>query len=393
MAPSSSSSSSNTCPSSAAVVMVQTRTHMNHGGGAGGSNNNNNPNDQTHQHHHHPTTERTGGSRHRHPLQLGMDSARASQNILRLLESSHGTGTTGCADTFSSVWHPQGQIWRRRWNKNQQEEQQQCSWHVVSAQDELQALREGKSSSAAGAVVVGRPIQAPSLDFLELSDDRTALVKIVGADGLSRYISLLKLDAEPGLASGIVANDGWHILREVVGGNVEGSSSSTTTSLDSGFPSLAKTLGGDYFSMEHGGGGPADHKQRAMDLFSSAPHQQSSLITVGVADPDDSSSSEWWSAPAGTFLGISLEKYLEGVLEHQQAPHGPESKTQDAIVSMDILPCQTAAAATVHVGNGACTNVFVNHLLLGKRNDSDDEDDKWCILSKTFSVRHWPSTK
>jgi hypothetical protein len=318
---------SNSRPS---VIMV--RTHMNHGG------------DQTH---HHPTE--TGP---RHPLTLGMDSARASQNILRLLESSHGT-QKGCADTFSSVWHPQGQICRRDQH-----------WHLMSAQDELQALREGKSMS--------RPIQAPSLAFLELSDDRTALAKIVGADGLSRYISLLKLDAEPA-ASGIVANDGWHVLREVVGGSVMGS-----TSLED-FPTLSQTLS-DYLSVEHGGG-PTD-KQRATDLF--AP--QSSLITVGVADPDNSPSE--WSALAGTLLEISLETYLNGV--ESQTPHGPESQAQDMIVSMDILPCQTAAAVTVHVGNGACTNVFVDHLLLGKRSN---DDDKWCILSKTFAARHWPSSK
>jgi hypothetical protein len=234
----------------------------------------------------------------------------------------------------------------------------------MSAQDELQALREGKSMS--------RPIQAPSLAFLELSDDRTALAKIVGADGLSRYISLLKLDAEPA-ASGIVANDGWHVLREVVGGSVMGS-----TSLED-FPTLSQTLS-DYLSVEHGGG-PTD-KQRATDLF--AP--QSSLITVGTADPDNSPSE--WSALAGTLLEISLETYLNGV--ESQTPHGPESQAQDMIVSMDILPCQTAAAVTVHVGNGACTNVFVDHLLLGKRSN---DDDKWCILSKTFAARHWPSSK
>jgi hypothetical protein len=326
MAPS--SSSSNSRPSA-----VMLRTHMNHRG------------DQMQ---HHPID--TGP---RHPLTLGMDSARASQNILRLLESSHGTGT-GCADTFSSVWHPQGQICRMDQH-----------WHVMSAQDELQALREGQSRI--------RPIQAPSLASLELSDDRTALAKIVGTDGLSRYISLLKLDAEPGAASGIVANDGWHILREVVGGKVQGSIRVEE------FSTLSQTLS-DYLSVEHGGG-PAD-KQRATDLF--AP--QSSLTTVGAADPDDPPSE--WSAPAGTFLEISLECYLRGV--ESQTPHGSESQTQDAIVSMDILPCQTAAAATVHVGNGACTNVFVDHLLLGKTNNHDDE---WCILSKTFAARHWPSRK
>ena len=52
----------------------------------------------------------------------------------------------------------------------------------------------------------------------------------------------------------------------------------------------------------------------------------------------------------------------------------------------DVLPCQTAAAATVHVGNGARDTVFTDHLLLGR-----DEREDWRILDKVFAPRPWPT--
>ena len=51
---------------------------------------------------------------------------------------------------------------------------------------------------------------------------------------------------------------------------------------------------------------------------------------------------------------------------------------------LDVLPCRTAAAATVQVGNGARTTLFHDHLLLGRTGA------RWRILSKTFAPRAWP---
>jgi len=47
----------------------------------------------------------------RPPLQLGLDAARATQNILRLLEASHGAYYSGAHDTLATVWHPEGLVW------------------------------------------------------------------------------------------------------------------------------------------------------------------------------------------------------------------------------------------------------------------------------------------
>jgi hypothetical protein len=125
--------------------------------------------------------------------------------------------------------------------------------------------------------------------------------------------------------------------------------------------------------MEHGGGD--DDAMQAQDLF--AP--ESSLLAVGTAPLNEPPSD--WSAPSGKFLEISLDTYVNGV--STQTPHAKESKIHDKIVQIDALPCQTAATATVHVGNGARTLIFVDHLLLGRCND------KWKILSKTFTPRAW----
>jgi hypothetical protein len=105
-------------------------------------------------------------------------------------------------------------------------------------------------------------------------------------------------------------------------------------------------------------------------------------LAVGTAPLDEPPTD--WSAPVGSYLGITLDTYLKGVLS--QTPHGNESKQNDAIVQIDVLPCQTAAAATVHVGNGAQTTVFVDHLLLGYSGG----EEQWKILSKTFTPRAWP---
>ena len=47
----------------------------------------------------------------REPLELGLDAARATQNILRLLESStHGVVYSDALDT---IWHSTGKVWAR----------------------------------------------------------------------------------------------------------------------------------------------------------------------------------------------------------------------------------------------------------------------------------------
>ena len=81
---------------------------------------------------------------------------------------------------------------------------------------------------------------------------------------------------------------------------------------------------------------------------------------------------------------MPLAEYLAGGAA--QAAHAPEAAAHDAVATLDVLPCQTAAAATVHVGNGARDTVFTDHLLLGR-----DEREDWRILDKVFAPRPWPT--
>ena len=112
----------------------------------------------------------------REALQLGFDSAKASQNILRLLESSHGTGSL-FGDTLSTVWHPTGKRWTYSSSTGWV-----CSSYNDDQEDQLAATM--KSSST------------PRLEWLNFSDNRTALAKIQGVDGSSRYVSMLRLDPD-----------------------------------------------------------------------------------------------------------------------------------------------------------------------------------------------------
>ena len=271
----------------------------------------------------------------REPLELGLDATRASQNILRLLESSHGVGSQ-CADTLSTVWNPQGLIWHHDQNN-------------------------GWTASTIG-VPPRSSTEAPRLLSLDFSDDRTALAKVQGIDGLYRLVSLLRLDSsKPGPSP----NDGWQLIREVIGAPTKTNHTAIT--------SIANLLE-QYLSIEHGGG--AEDARIAQALF--AP--QASLLTVGTLPLDEPPTD--WSAPSGSLLSIDIQTYLQGVAS--QTPHSLEAKAHDSIVQVNVLPCQTAAAAIVHVGNGAQTNVFVDHLLLGNNNGD------WKILSKTFATRKWP---
>jgi Putative lumazine-binding len=294
------------------------RTHMNHGGSFMGA----------------PPTQHGP----RRPLQLGLDVTKASQNVLRLLEATHGINNYSAQfqDTSDPCWHPSG--------------------------TRLGLTVNGKWKRLDHEPANGRLEWIPTISWMQFSDDRTAMAKVQAMDGSHRFLSLLRLDQVGHTASSIVANDGWVILRELVSSSADDLAPSADDMI-----SLVHCLEG-YLNIEHGGG-EADY-DRASELF--AP--EASLLTVGIA-PTGQEPSEW-SAPAGTFLEISRDAYLQGV--KNQTPHNHHCRHHDAIVQVDLAP-GGAAAATVKVGNGAQTMVFVDHLLLGK------EDDGWKILSKTFS--------
>lgn len=281
----------------------------------------------------------------REALQLGFDSARASQNILRLLESSHGSGSL-FGDTLCTVWHPSGLRWSHGSN----------GWEC-SSYDDMRSTSSLPSPSSAAT---------PRLEWLNFSDDRTALAKIQGVDGLKRYVSMLRLDPDAKNRHAMHANDGWCIVREV--------QSSANQKQDCSLIGSITEVLEKYLSIEHGGGN--DDKARAQELF--AP--DASLISVGTAPLEEEPTD--WSSPSGSLLNISLDTYLDGV--KSQTPHSSKAKACDLIVSLDTMP--SAAAATVHVGNGAQTTVFVDHLLLGYHENMN----MWKILSKTFSPRPYP---
>jgi hypothetical protein len=309
----------------------QVRNHMNHGGGGGGGGGDSLKPPSV-------AGPRTGG------VEIGLDSATGVHNILRLLESSHGQyAAYTTADTLSTVWHPSGKIWR-----HDEEE----GWKVYKVGVE--------------ELPVAQQICKPSLLSISMSDNRTALAKIVGSDGLQRYLSLLKLDE-------FKPNDGWIIVREVV------SASGTKKNYHTKSLTSVKRTVQDYFAIEHGGG--LEDKEAAEKLFD----PNASLLTVGSEDHHSKPTA--WNAPAGTFLEIPLATYLDGVLS--QTTQDFEATLHDDIVSIDVMPCGNAAAATVRVGNGAKTRVFEDHLLLG-RSYVRPEWAYWRILSKTFSPQPWP---
>ena len=271
----------------------------------------------------------------REPLQLGLDAARACPNILRLLELSHSVGSQ-YADTLSTAWHPKGLIWRYG----------TAGWTATPIHKE-----QCRSSNRT----------APCLLWVSFSDDRTALAKIQGNDGYQRYVSMLRLDSKTNAPT----IDGWQILREVIGGG--------TSQKGGTIASIVQALE-NYLAIEHGGG--MEDKQRARELF--AP--EASLLAVGTSPLNEPASD--WSAPSGSLLDISLDTYLEAVAT--QEPHSANARVNDVIVQVDISG--EAAAATVHVGNGAQTTVFCDSLLLGYHSNH------WKILSKTFSPRPWPKS-
>ena len=283
---------------------------------------------------------------------IGLEAAQCNNNILRLLESSHGWASSAL-DTSYTSWHPRGLIWRHT---------EDLGWTANLAHSDLD-LRMSTS---------GRPsnVVTPRLLSISLLDDRTSLVKIIGSDGTKRYLNLLRFDPDIRNSSN-VSNDGWLILREVV-------VPSETTSSKDPFGSLHQTIQ-TYLDVEHGGGSIS--RAKAEDIFS----PNASLIAVGNLPHDEEPTT--WTAPTGSLLEIPLSAYLEGV--DTQHPHAPTCRTHDAILSLDVSGL--AAVATVRVGNGAQTQVFDDILLLGRKEDKDEESSGgWCILSKIFSTKNWP---
>jgi hypothetical protein len=311
---------------------------MNHGGGGG-----------SHHHHHNPRSK----AGPRTSVSLGLEAAQSTSNILRLLEASHGGFLS--ADALSTVWHPKGLLWK------------------VSTETDNPGQWEASNPLKSDEVFPPKFIQAPSLVSLSLSDDRTALVKLIGADGIFRFISLLRFDSEflPTVQAGGtgVPNDGWFIIREIV-------SSQTKNSVAKNTMESLNTALLQYLSIEHGGGSE-DHKN-ADNLF----HAESSLLSIGSQSMEETPSE--WAGPVGSLVEVSRPTYLDGVAS--QKPHANSSKANDGILTCDILPCSLAAAATVEVGNGSQTNLFCDHLLLARSSASDTD---WKIVSKIFSPRSW----
>jgi hypothetical protein len=289
-------------------------------------------------------------------MAIGLEATKATQNILRLLESSHGSLHHYAQDTHSLLWHSSG-----------------LSWSLQNGDWVAQRGTEAVPPTTTHAGM-------STLSWLQFSDDRTALAKLIAFDGSVRYLSLLRVDNPERLSSSMIVNDGWVIVREVTSPTIEDEPEGALSPLNvaAQMTSLLQCLT-DYLEIEHGGGSVDSDK--AKELFLS---DDASLLTVGTASEEEGSSD--WSAPAGCFLEIPIQTYFDGVLA--QSPHGVASRMHDAILQLDCSG--PAAAATVKVGNGAQTFVFCDHLLLGHVSSDRDGGGGWKILSKTFAPSPWP---
>lgn len=318
---------------------------MNHGGGGGNM---------------HSATPPQSGPRAPN-VEMGFAATKHTGNILRLLESSHGTYFYNTYDALSTVWHANSQSWRSDKNSSSS-----SSWSCVNP---IEAL------SATETIAVTHSHHHPSSPKLcstSFSDDRTALVKMVGQDGKVRYLQLLRLDGDVGnnmaAAAGMTPNDGWILTQEVVAEQEDGEPISSTALSNLQWALLK------YLDVEHGGG--KESYQMAKRLF----HPDSKLMSVGIDDVEAAPTQ--WTAPVGSLVVVPLEVYLDGV--QSQLPHARVAKSRDRIVKIDHITGTNAAAATVRVGNGAQTLVFEDLLLLGMAADGE-----WQILSKTFSSQAW----
>jgi hypothetical protein len=176
------------CPRPAArIASASSRWHNTHGGDAAA------------------VTPSMAGPRESVPL--GLPAAKHTGNILRLLESSHGN-YYNTIDTLSTVWHPKGLIWYCN--------DDDSGWNALPIDEWIQQTDPSQQQKW--------KISSPRILSLTMSDDRTALVKVVGTDGRFRYLSLLRLDPSPDhhvqtMTGGMVPHDGWIILRELVVSN------------------------------------------------------------------------------------------------------------------------------------------------------------------------------
>ena len=324
---------------------------MNHGGGGGSGG----------------LAARTSIPGPRRPTQFGLEASETVQHILRLMESA----SSPYQDAVHGIWHRDGLVFKKK--KKGTDDSTSSLWIA----DKPSVENGGSSFQPRGSCLLS----------INLSDERTALVRVQSTStGKQSFYSILRLDDHRSDPS---YYNGWKILRQVceveeedagLGGSMESSTSAST--LNTSYTEIENALQ-KYLSIEHGGG------QEDSDLARSLFAKEATLLSVGIDPPpeDGMSVQSPWSAVVGDLLEIPLQTYIDGV--HGQTPHNSTARKHDSILSIDLLPCKSVAAATVLVGNGACTNLFCDHLLLGKSGDSDG-GSIWKILSKTFSVRNWP---
>ena len=245
-------------PSCSTTTTTTIRTHMNHGGN------------------HHHLAMMGGGSvsmaRHgpRQPLPLGLEVAKASQNILRLLETTHGIdnysfSSAAYQDMSDPCWHVSGVSLvrssssdRAQWTKLSRD----TGHHHHHDHDHQHHDHDDHHHHHQQHQ---RLDWIPTISWLQFSDDRTALARVQAMDGSHRYLSLLRLDDPPSSSRTMsrIANDGWVILRELVSSSPSGMVGLPSPADD--MISLIQCLQ-TYLDIEHGGG-ETDY-QRACQLFS-----------------------------------------------------------------------------------------------------------------------------
>lgn len=307
------------------VVRTLARAHSGHG--------------HSHDHSHSPPAQPRTEPGPRPPLHIGLEMTRGLQNLGRMLESYAEASVTAYQDTFDSVWDRRGLTWR----------QGPEGPIATSVAEELEALRERRVSER------GLPVSTPSLLSLRFSDSRTALARVLGADGRERFLSCLRLDEAS-------AHDGWQIVCELVGlaaDEAPALADHPDHPAHGAGLALASDLVQRYLALEHVD--PQRAASRGAKLGSAGIfHPGASLLSVGEAPHDEAPAA--WSAPAGSLLEVPLATYLAAAAA--QAPHAPASSSVDAVASVEMLAGGGVACATVRVGNESRTRVFEDHLML-----------------------------
>lgn len=276
----------------------------------------------------------------RSPVALGLEASEATQHILRLLESSY----LGFQDSMEGVWHENGKEW-------------------IMQDKEFKLVDPSQSPKTRDSM---RP-QEPRLLALQFSDARTALAHVKGRNGEDTVLSLLRITSQIGQADNSAFYNGWRIIRSVSQQYPDANDPARSVYAD-----IEKCID-QYYAVEHGGGRADVDKARA--VF----HPSASLLTVGIAPVHEPATT--WAAPSGSLLEIPLKAYMEGA--QAQIPHNDESRKYDQVLGLHVLPCRSVAAVSLRVGNGTCSSVYHDHLLLGKQKNC------WLILSKVFSVHGW----